>query len=95
MQTSSAEKDTGNAAVYDPAAHNLRKCALGRGQPTHEINPAVTGKICNDSGDCGISRVCVNNAYSRRLVRPDLGGNLIGIRDGGYELASVGIELAS
>jgi hypothetical protein len=55
----------------------------------------MAGKICDNGGDCGISRVRVYDADSSRPVGSDLDVDIIGFRDRRYELASVGVEPTS
>jgi hypothetical protein len=55
----------------------------------------MAGKICDNGGDCGISRVRVHDAENRRTVGSGLDVYSVGFRDRGYELASVGIEPTS
>jgi hypothetical protein len=55
----------------------------------------MAGKICDNGGDCGISRVCVHDADSGRRIGSGVDVDIVGVRDRGYELASVGIESTS
>jgi hypothetical protein len=55
----------------------------------------MAGKICDNGGDCGISRVRVYDADSSLPVGSGLDVYIVGFRDRGYELASVGIEPTS
>src|SRR5262245_216076 len=52
----------------------------------------MAGKICDNGGDGGISRVRVHDADRSRSVGSDLDVDIVGFRDRGYEMASVGIE---
>ena len=55
----------------------------------------MAGKICEDGGDYRISRIRVHDADRIRPAGSGLDVDIVGSRDRGYELLSVGIEPTS